>query len=54
MLEVLIIIAIILAILLLPNLFPKSNNHLDQICPHCGYYCTGKSVFCTPPLDNNN
>ena len=19
-------------------------------CPHCGYYCTGKTVFCTPPI----
>ena len=20
-----------------------------KICSHCGYYCTGKSVFCLPP-----
>ena len=20
-------------------------------CPHCGTYCHGKSVFCTPPLN---
>jgi len=19
----------------------------DEFCPHCGYYCTGKTVFCT-------
>ena len=19
----------------------------EDFCPHCGYYCTGKSVFCT-------
>lgn len=19
-------------------------------CPNCGYYCTGKSVFCLPPI----
>lgn len=22
------------------------NSWKDQ-CPHCGYYCTGKSAFCT-------
>jgi hypothetical protein len=21
----------------------------DKLCPHCGYYCTGKTVFCHPP-----
>lgn len=21
----------------------------EELCPHCGYYCTGKTVFCTPP-----
>jgi hypothetical protein len=20
-------------------------------CPHCGHYCTGKTVFCTPPVE---
>ena len=20
-------------------------------CPHCGHYCTGKSVFCLPPTE---
>ena len=20
-------------------------------CPHCGTYCTGKTVFCTPPIE---
>ena len=20
-----------------------------KICPHCGYYCTGKSIYCLPP-----
>ena len=19
----------------------------DEYCPHCGYYCTGKTAFCT-------
>lgn len=19
-------------------------------CPHCGFYCTGKTIFCTPPI----
>ena len=23
------------------------NKHLQEYCPHCGYYCTGKTVFCT-------
>jgi hypothetical protein len=22
----------------------------DKLCPHCGYYCTGKTVFCLPPV----
>jgi len=21
-----------------------------KICPNCGYLCTGKSVFCLPPI----
>lgn len=21
-----------------------------RLCPHCGYYCHGKSVFCLPPI----
>lgn len=21
----------------------------ENICPNCGYYCTGKSVYCLPP-----
>ena len=20
-------------------------------CPHCGHYCAGKTVFCTPPIN---
>lgn len=20
-----------------------------KLCPHCGYYCRGKSIFCLPP-----
>lgn len=20
-----------------------------KICPHCGYYCIGKSIYCLPP-----
>lgn len=23
---------------------------LQETCPHCGTYCHGKSVFCTPPI----
>lgn len=23
----------------------------DKLCPHCGYYCTCKTVFCTPPIE---
>ena len=26
--------------------------HKDDVCPHCGYYCTGKSVYCCPPIPN--
>lgn len=22
----------------------------DKLCPHCGYYCTGKSIFCLVPI----
>jgi len=29
------------------NLIPKVRS---QVCPHCGYYCTGKSVFCLPSM----
>jgi len=25
----------------------KEEN--EKLCPHCGYYCNGKSVFCLPP-----
>lgn len=21
----------------------------EKLCPHCGYYCTGKTAFCLPP-----
>ena len=21
--------------------------NFSEFCPHCGYYCTGKSAFCT-------
>lgn len=30
----------------------KMTNRLDLNvnCLHCGHYCTGKTVFCTPPL----
>lgn len=24
----------------------------DEYCPHCGYYCTGKTIFCTKGLKN--
>jgi len=24
----------------------------DEYCPHCGYYCTGKTVFCTKHPDS--
>lgn len=23
------------------------NVDLSEFCPHCGYYCTGETVFCT-------
>lgn len=23
----------------------------EKLCPHCGYYCTGKSIFCLPPAN---
>jgi len=25
-----------------------------ELCPHCGYYCTGKTVFCTPPIERED
>lgn len=25
------------------------SKEQDELCPHCGYYCTGKSIFCLPP-----
>lgn len=27
----------------------KVKTEKQILCPHCGYYCTGKTVFCTPP-----
>ncbi|MGW8324141.1 MAG: hypothetical protein ACWGNI_00465 [Desulfobacterales bacterium] len=26
---------------------------LDKICPNCGYYCTGKSIYCNPPIEDS-
>lgn len=26
----------------------------DYLCPHCGYYCTGKSVYCITPKERKN
>ena len=26
----------------------------DVNCPHCGQYCTGKTIFCTPPIGNRH
>lgn len=28
----------------------KEENKKEELCPNCGYYCTGKTVFCTPPI----
>jgi len=25
-------------------------EYVDNVCPNCGYYCHGKSVFCNPPI----
>jgi hypothetical protein len=25
----------------------------NKVCPHCGYYCTGKSIFCLPPQEDS-
>lgn len=22
-------------------------REINSQCPHCGYYCTGKTIFCT-------
>jgi hypothetical protein len=34
--------------------WPKWKQNIfgdvDEYCPHCGYYCTGKTVFCTKGL----
>lgn len=24
---------------------------IDEMCPNCGYYCHGKSIFCTKHPD---
>ena len=24
-------------------------RELDNLCPHCGYYCTKKTIYCVPP-----
>ena len=24
-----------------------NSKVFEEQCPHCGYYCTGKTVFCT-------
>ena len=26
--------------------------HGHEACPNCGYYCTGKTIYCTPPIQN--
>jgi hypothetical protein len=22
-------------------------------CPHCGHYCTGNTIYCLPPIEDN-
>ena len=29
------------------ELLIKIDKELDEQCPNCGYYCTGKTIFCT-------
>lgn len=29
----------------------KKGLGVAEPCPHCGTYCTCKSVFCTPPIE---
>lgn len=36
------------------KLWKKWNEHLLEYCPHCGYYCTGKSAFCTKHPEGEN
>lgn len=26
------------------------RDEQDKLCPHCGYNCHGRSVYCTPPI----
>ncbi len=26
-------------------------NEQDYLCPHCGYYCTNKTIYCIPPKE---
>ena len=28
----------------------EKDEALQESCPHCGTYCTGKTAFCTPPI----
>ena len=30
-----------------------NDNQVNSTCPHCGEYCTGKSVFCNPPIEES-
>lgn len=32
------------------EMFKFICDEQDKLCPVCGYYCTGKSAFCLPPL----
>lgn len=33
--------------------FKELLDNIDNQCPHCGYYCHGKSAFCTPPIEKD-
>jgi len=28
----------------------KPKKEKESTCPHCGTYCTGKSIYCLPPI----
>jgi len=34
------------------KVFPGGCWHKHKICPSWRHYCTGKTIFCTPPIKN--
>lgn len=33
------------------NWIERRCEEAEEFCPNCGYYCTGKTIFCTKHPD---